>query len=154
MYFFVCSVVVLTFFILYFVYFFTQELLNLCFWFILHSLYPTHMFSHHHFICAFCFCCCFYFIIQAILALYTYFVNNNVERKAEKLASHFLKQLNWKMVKKFEILRFICEISNTFIHGEWIYLFIFIFGCWIVVVNVWGCFYFFFVTQIYDFIFL
>ena len=82
------------FFILYFVYFFTQELLNLCFWFILHSLYPTHMFSHHHFICAFCFCCCFYFIIQAILALYTYFVNNNVERKAEKLASHFLKQLN------------------------------------------------------------
>lgn len=68
----------------YFVYFFTQELENLCFWFILHSLYPTHMFSHHHFICAFC--CCFsrvsfffvvfyfhlfYFIIQAILALYT-----------------------------------------------------------------------------------
>lgn len=87
----------------YFVYFFTQELLNLCFWFILHSLYPTHMFSHHHFICAFC--CCFllfvvvfYFYFTLSSNLYSRsiltFVNNNVERKAEKLASHFLKQLN------------------------------------------------------------
>lgn len=77
----------------------------------------------------------FYFLFLLYHPSYTralyllfFFVNNNVERKAEKLASHFLKQLNWKMVKFFfEILRFICGISNTFIHGEWIYLFILIF---------------------------